>query len=117
MNRSTAMFEAISDTEFEEKVLQNGNRPTLIIFGADWSGTYQMLQNVIGGVASDFSDKMDFYQIDIEENPDYANMMNIREVPSVFIFCNGDVVDHFSGLHSKRRVRTRLEQAVNIEQY
>lgn len=114
MNRSVAMCESISDTNFEEKVLQNGSRPTFIVFGADWSGTYQMLQNVIGGVADEFSDRVDFYQIDIEENPTYANMMNIREVPSVFIFHNGDVIDHFSGLHSRRKIRARLEQVVNF---
>ena len=113
MNTSAAMCESISDTNFEEKVLQNGNRPIFIIFGAEWSGTYQMLQSVVGGVASDFSDKVDFYQIDIEESPIYANMMNIREVPSVFIFYNGDVVDHFTGLHSRRKVRARLEQIIN----
>lgn len=108
------MFETISDTEFEKKVLQNRNRPTLIVFGAEWSGAYQMLQNVIVGVASEFLGRIDFYQIDIEANPDYANMMNIREVPSVFIFHNGDVIDHFSGLHSRKKVRARLEQAVEI---
>ena len=113
MNSPTIICESISDTNFDDKVLRNGTRPSLIVFGAEWSGTCQLLNNVITGVATEFFDKMDFFQIDVEESPDTASMMNIREVPTIFIFQNGEVIAHFSGLQSRKKLRSRLDTIVN----
>jgi thioredoxin 1 len=54
-----------------------------------------------------------FYKIDIEEFPDFANQLNIQNVPTFISIRNGIVVSQFSGAN-EHRLRNMLNELNTI---
>ena len=64
-------------------------------------------------VVEDLSDSMDqvnFYKLDVDQNPDTARKFQIMSIPTLMIKKNGEVVDKVIGYHSKEQLQKVLEQ-------
>ena len=110
LNLSSPIYRHITGNNFEEEILKRKNRPSLLIFDADWSGTSQLTHGTLLAIAEDFNDKIDFFRADIEKDHTLADMMNIREIPTILLFKQGEVVDYIAGLQSKRNLVAALNR-------
>lgn len=86
----------IDERNFQEKVVNNPN-PVVVIFSTSWSGYTYLLQAAIGNIALRFSKRVDFFNIDIELNPEMARRFGIVSLPTILFFRAGEVVDYFKG--------------------
>jgi thioredoxin 1 len=90
--------------------LINDGRPVLIDFHANWCGPCKIQSPILKEVASDLGDKVRVIKIDVDQNPDLAMQYQIRGVPTLMIFKNGQIKYRQSGLHSKQQVMQVLGQ-------
>jgi len=98
----------INDNNFETEVLQS-EKPVLVDFWAPWCGPCKAISPVIENLAGSFSDKIKFTKCNVDDNPVTPGKFEIRSIPTLIFFKNGEVIDQIVGMVPK----TKLEEAIN----
>ena len=83
---------------FADKI--NSLKPTLVDFHAVWCGPCKMMEPILKSVYQKMGDKISFLKVDIDKNPQAANAFQIRGVPTLILFKNGEIKWRQSGLVS-----------------
>ena len=101
----------ISDDNFDSEVLES-DKPVLIDFWAEWCGPCKVLGPVIDDVADDYSDKVKFVKLNIDNNPSNTQKFGIRVIPTLLLFKNGEKVDTSVGVLSKSELASFLDKNI-----
>lgn len=62
-----------------------GSRPAVIDFYTTWCGPCKMMAPVVESLAGKYAGKIDFYKVDIDQEPELASVFGIRSIPT-FLF-------------------------------
>jgi putative thioredoxin len=88
----------VTTETFEQDVLaRSATVPVVVDFWADWCGPCKMLSPVLEQ-AMEGRDDVVLAKVDTDANPDLANRYDVRGIPNVKAFRNGQVVDEFVGV-------------------
>ncbi len=97
----------ITDSSFKDTVL-NSDKPVLVDFWAVWCGPCRMLGPIIEEVATEFEGKAIVGKVDVDNNQQVSVDYGIRNIPTVLIFKNGEVVDKIVGVQPKEVIAEKL---------
>jgi thioredoxin 1 len=106
-----AKYVTLSDSNFEDEVL-NSSQPVLVDFWATWCGPCRAIAPVIEELASEYNGKVKIAKLDVDENGATASRFNIRSIPTLLFFNNGQVVDQIVGSAPKQALVERLNSLV-----
>jgi len=92
------------------------NSETLVVvdFYATWCMPCRMLSPILKQVAEKMR-KVDFYNLDISENPDIAKRFRVFSVPTLMAFKNGKVIDSLVGLNSFDEIVDFVKKCDSVE--
>jgi thioredoxin len=93
------MAQAVTDKDFADKVL-NSKGVVLVDFWAEWCPPCKVLGPIIQQVAEMTKDQAAVYKLDVDHNQATAMKYNIRSIPTVKIFKDGEPVEELIGLQS-----------------
>mgnify|MGYP002398773528 CR=1 FL=1 len=101
----------ITDATFEEVVLQS-DKPVLVDFWAAWCGPCRMVGPVIEEVAHEYEGKAIVGKVDVDVNQEFAAKFGIRNIPTVLLFKNGEVVNRQVGVAPKKTYTDAIDAAL-----
>jgi len=78
--------------------LIHGNKPVLVDFYADWCGPCKMMPPILKDLKKRMGDKIIVIKIDTDKNRAVASKYNIRSIPTLMLFKNGNVLWRQAGV-------------------
>jgi len=98
----------ITDATFEEVVLKS-DKPVMVDFWAAWCGPCRMVAPIIEQISEEYKDKAVVGKLDVDANQEFAAKYGVRNIPTVLIFQNGEVVGRQVGVAPKTTYAEALD--------
>ncbi len=94
------------------KDIINSDKPVLIDFSAEWCQPCRMMPPILKEVKNNLGDKIRILKIDVDKNPAIAQKYQIRSVPTLMIFKNGQVLFNQPGVVPANQLTEVVKQFV-----
>ncbi len=97
----------VDDKNFDDVVLKS-EIPVIVDFWAEWCGPCRMIAPAMEEISNEYSGKASVVKVDVDNSPAIASRFNIRNIPTVLFFKNGQVADRQVGAVPKANFVTKL---------
>ena len=101
----------ITDATFEEVVLKS-KKPVLVDFWAAWCGPCRMVGPVIEQISDEYKDTAVVGKVDVDANQEFAAKYGVRNIPTVLLFKDGEVVNRQVGVAPKQTYAESIDAAL-----
>jgi thioredoxin 1 len=101
----------LTDANFETEIA-NAEQPVLIDFWAEWCGPCRMVAPILDALAEDYDGKAKIAKLNVDENPEVSRRFNIRSIPTLLLFKDGELKETAIGLRPKPQLEQLLDRYV-----
>ena len=99
------MVNKVDQSQFDEV---RKSKAAVVDFSATWCGPCQMLAPILDELSGEV-DSVDFYNVDVDENPDLAREFRIMNIPAVVALKDGQIVGQQIGFVPKEDLKNFVE--------
>ena len=102
------LIKHVSDATFEADVLQ-ADKPVLVDFWAQWCGPCIQMAPALDEVAAAYEGKVNIVKLDVDANQQICAKLNIRAMPTLMLFKDGQLAATKVGALSKAQLTAFLD--------
>lgn len=103
------MIKEVNDANFNDLVLKS-DKTVVVDFWASWCGPCKMLAPIMEEVEGELKDNINFFKLNVDENPVSAQMYRVASIPTLIIFKNGKAVNSLIGFRPKESIVSILKK-------
>ncbi|HEU4604827.1 MAG TPA: thioredoxin [Nitrososphaera sp.] len=101
----------LTDSNFKVEVAKY---PVMLVdFWAPWCGPCRMVSPIIEQLAKEYSGKVAFGKVNVDENQMISGSFGIQSIPTMMIFKGGKAVDVMIGALPKAQIEMKLKQQLS----
>jgi thioredoxin 1 len=101
----------VSDRSFETDVLQSST-PVLLDFWAEWCGPCKLIAPVLEDISREYAGRLKVAKLNVDDNPETARKFNVRGIPTLILFKNGNVEATKVGALSKSQLAAFIDSHI-----
>lgn len=105
------MTQLLNNQNFESTLRQND--VVLVDFYADWCGPCQSLAPTLESVSQKFDGKAVIAKVNVDTNPELSQLFQVRSIPALFYFKNGEIADRQVGLQAQSSIENNIQKLLN----
>ena len=107
-----SLASAVTDENFEGEIEKHSGL-AVVDFWAAWCGPCRMVAPVIEQLATEFEGKVRVAKLDVDANQQTALRYNIRSIPSILFFKDGQHVDTVVGAVPKALLERKIKEHIS----
>jgi len=102
----------LTEANFQSEVIDS-DQPVLVDFWAEWCGPCKMIGPVLDQVATELEGTAKVGKVNVDEARELAVKYNVRSIPLLLFFKNGEVKDQIVGASvTKDQLKAKLQALV-----
>jgi putative thioredoxin len=103
---ATEYIKTVTESDFEYEVIAYSKQvPVIVDFWAEWCRPCKSLTPILEKYAIEAQGKFRLAKVNVDDNPNLALRYDVRSIPNVKAFRDGQVVSEFLGLQPEPRVK------------
>jgi len=104
--KNTVVF---TDQNFESEVLKS-DKPVLVDFWAEWCAPCRIMAPTVEALAEEYATRAKVGKLNVDENQSVTARYQIRGIPTLLVFKNGEIQEQYVGATSKDVIMKMLER-------
>ena len=89
------------------------DKPIFIDFYGDWWGPCKIFEQVLNEVVPEYEDRINFYKVDIEEEPQLSTIFEVRHIPHYVMISKDGGVSKGGGASNEETLKYFLEGLIS----
>ena len=107
-NSATSPTITLDDSNFEKEVTQS-DQTVLVDFWAPWCGPCKMIAPLLDEIAAERAGSVKVAKVNVDENQSLSVKYNVRAIPALLFFKNGQLRDQVVGMTTRKDLLGRLD--------
>lgn len=101
----------VTDGDFNN-VIEQGEGLSIVDFWAVWCGPCRVIAPIIEQLAAEYDGKLKVAKLDVDANQQVAMRFNVRSIPSILFFKDGEHVDTVIGAVPKAFLERKIQEHI-----
>ncbi len=99
----------VTDDNFQDEIAGSSGL-AMVDFWAAWCGPCRLVAPIVEQLAQDYAGKVKVGKLDVDANQQTAAQFNVRSIPTILFFKDGQLVDTVVGAVPRPMLEQRMQQ-------